>query len=199
MKRLWMGAVLLGVSAGASAAPGLNFVDGYFVPSAEVEFDNAGPLIDGTEDGDGFGARAALQFAPSLFVTGEYTANEYDNEAELDTVRVGLGLGEGAGTGDGLYARIEYLNADDGVEDESGGVGTLGYALLLAPRVRLYGEVGYQKFDELDGPEFLAGLAVQLAPNFGVFADYRSTQLELEDTDIEISYDELRTGVRFYF
>lgn len=202
--KLALSAVSLGLSLPAVAAPGNNFIDGYYVPWAQVEITNAGPF-DANEEGDGFGVKGALEFAPDVFITGEFQNNQYDDnggEAELETYRLGLGFGHGAGTGGGLYCRLEYINADDPNDDsadESGGVGTLGFALPLSEELRLHAEAGYQKFDDADGPEFLVGITLQLAPNVGLFADYRNTQLELEDTNIEIQYDEARIGARFYF
>lgn len=202
--KLACGVVCLGFSLPALAAPGNNFIDAYYVPSAQFEIRNAGPF-NAEEEGDGFGVKGAIEFAPDVFLTGEFQDNQYDDngsDAELETYRLGLGFGHGAGTGGGLYGRIEYINADDpndDATDESGGVGTLGFALPLSPELRLHAEAGYQKFDDFDGPEFLVGITLQLAPSVGLFADYRNTQLELQDTNIEIQYDEARVGARFFF
>lgn len=186
------------------AAPGGSFIDGYYVPSASVEVENAGPL-DFQEDGDGAGVKAAIEIAPQIFLTGEYQSNQYDDDGsdiELDTYRFGVGLGEGQGNGDGIYGRLELINADDGgdtEQDDSGFVGTLGLGLILSPQIKIYGEAGYQVFDQAAGPELLGGVAIRVLPNLGLFADYRLTQLEDEDTDVELRYDEFRVGARFYF
>lgn len=198
--KLLMVVAACGFSATTWAAPGSSFFDAYYVPSAELEIENAGFLLDGTEDGDGFGFKGAFELAPSMFLTGEYQSNEYEDvDLELDAYRIGLGLGQGAGNGGGLYGRLEFINADDGEEDESGGVATLGFALAASEQFKLYGEVGYQKFDDLDGPEYTVGVALMLTPNLGLFADYRNTLLEVEDTDVEISYEDVRAGLRLTF
>lgn len=202
--KLVLGIAALGLSTPLLAAPGSSYIDGYYVPSASVEVENAG-LLDFEEEGDGAGVKGAIELVPQVFITGEYQSNQYDDDGsdlELDTYRIGLGLGEGLGNGQGVYGRFEFINADDGGDDseeESGVVGTIGLGAILSPQVKIYGEAGYQKFDDLDGPELLAGIALRLLPNLGVFADYRYTQLDLEDTDVEFTYDEFRVGARFYF
>lgn len=201
--KLALSVAALGLSAPLLAAPGGSFIDGYYVPSATIQQENG--LFDFEEEGDGAGVKGAIEVVPQVFITGEYQSNQYDDAGsniELDTYRLGVGLGEGLGNGQGIYGRFELINADDNGDDsdeESGVVGTLGLGAILSPQVKIYGEAGYQKFDDLDGPELLGGIAIRLLPNLGVFADYRYSQLNLEDTDIDITYDEFRIGARFYF
>lgn len=202
--KLALGVVAFALSTPLLAAPGNSFIDGYYVPSATVEIDDGG-LIGLEEEGDGAGVKAAIELVPQVFITGEFQSNTYDDnggDVELDTYRIGLGVGEGVGNGDGLYGRIELINADDGTdsqEDDSGFAGTLGLGLIISPQIKIYGEAGYLVFDDLGGPELLGGIAFRLLPNLGVFADYRLTQLEVDDTNVEITYDEFRIGARFYF
>lgn len=202
--KLMIATLACGFSGAAFASSGNSFLDGYYVPSAQVKVENAGPdNVD--ESGDGFGLKGAFELAPDVFFTGEYENNKYDDDGsniELRTFRLGLGLGAGTGTGGGLYGRVEYISADDpndNVNADTGGVGTIGYALPLTPDFRIYGEAAYQKFDNLDGPEFLVGVSLQLAPNLGFFADYRNTQLDVKDSNVQLRYDEARIGARFYF
>jgi opacity protein-like surface antigen len=172
----------------------------YYIPSAEIEVESF--LGNGTDDGDGFGIKGEFAVAPNVYLTGEYQGTEYDDSnLELDQLRLGAAFGEGAGTGGGLYGRIQYLNisfGDDDNDDESGVGGHIGFALAPSPEFKLYGEAGYLKFDDVDGPEFLVGAAFQVAPNIGIFADYRTASLE-DDNDNELTLDDFRVGARFYF
>lgn len=191
-------AAAFGISAPAFSAPGNSYLDGYYVPSAELEIDLPG-IGSADDDGDGFGIKGAAELAPQVFLIGEYQSTEYDDsELELDALRIGAGFGAGAGNGGGLYGRIQYIDYEIDNEEESGVGGHIGYALPLSNQFRLYGEVGYLKLDDVDGPEVLGGAAFMLAPNLGIFADYRVTQLE-DDNDIELTFEDFRVGARFTF
>lgn len=188
----------------AVAAPGNNFLDGYYV-SGSLETEEPSP-IDDEVDGDGAGVKGAIELLPDLFLTGEYQALEYDEnfglESELNQFRIGAGFGQGVGNGAGLYGRVEYVSLDDDDdedEDEQNGIGgQIGFALPLSEWLRLHAEVGYVSLDDLDGPEFIFGASLRLARNLGLFADYRSTQLEFESGE-EITLEDVRVGARFYF
>lgn len=196
MKPQLLAATLLGAfTLPALAAPANNFVDGYFVPSSEIDF---GPVDD---DGDGFGVKGAFQVGNQLFLTGEYQSVDYDDtNVDLDQFRLGADLGPGAGaSGKGLYGRAEYVNIDgDGGGDQDGIGGHVGFGLPLSQELRLHAEAGYLLLDDIDGPEFLVGATYRVAQNFGVFADYRVSCLDPDGGgDVDIS--DLRIGARFYF
>lgn len=206
MKRSLLGmvaATMFGAPLAASAH-GSSYVDGFgVVADTETEIVGVGTADD---EGDGGGIKAQLDLG-GVFLTGEYQAVDYDDtEIELDQARVGIALGPGAGNGGGFYGGAEYVNfsfdfpgiPDDDEEDQDGFGGHIGYAIPLSELVRLYGQVGYVKLDDIDGPEFLAGIAVELLPNFGLFADYRATDFE-DDEENELSFDDARFGVRFTF
>lgn len=188
----------------AAAAPGNNFLDGYYV-SGSIETEEPEPFDDEV-DGDGGGVRGAIELVPDLFLTGEYQSLEYDErfglESELNQFRIGAGFGQGVGNGGGLYGRVEYVSIDDDDDeddDQQNGVGgQIGFALPLSEVLRLYAEVGYLSLDDLDGPEFIFGAHLRLARNLGLFADYRSTQLEFDGGE-EITLEDVRVGARFYF
>lgn len=188
----------------AASAHGSSYIDGYGVlADTETELVGVGRAED---EGDGGGIKAQLDLG-GVFLTGEYQSVDYDDtEIELDQVRAGIALGPGAGNGGGFYGGAEYVNfnfdfpgiPDEDEEDQDGFGGHIGYAIALAPIVRLYGQAAYVKLDDIDGPEFLAGIAVELLPNLGVFADYRATDFEDEDEN-ELSFDDVRIGARFTF
>ena len=206
MKRLLLGmtaAGLLGAPLLASAH-GSSYIDGFaVVADTETEIVGLGRAED---EGNGRGIKAQLDLG-GVFLTGEYQSVDYDDtEIELDQARIGVELGPGAGNGGGIYGGAEYVNfafdypgiADEDEEDQDGFGGHIGYAIPLSDLVRLYGQVGYVKLDDIDGPEFLGGIAVELLPNMGLFADYRATDFEDEEEN-ELSFDDVRVGVRFTF
>jgi opacity protein-like surface antigen len=202
-QRIAVAALLAGaVSVPALAAGGPSYIDGYYVSGGvEFEVEDLGTFDD---DGDGFGAKGELAFAKTAFITGEYQSLKYDDsDLDLDQLRLGLALGPGAGNGNGIYGGVEYVNIDLGeTEDDdgeqSGIAGHLGLAGYITPLLRLYGQGGYVKLDDVDGPELLVGGAFDLSPNFALFADYRFTQLE-DDQNDQVEFDDFRVGARFSF
>lgn len=206
MKRELIGmasAALLGAPLAVSAH-GSSYVDGFgVVADSETELVGIGRAED---EGDGAGLKAQLDLG-GVFLSGEFQSVEYDDtEIQLDQARVGIALGPGAGNGGGFYGGAEYVNfsfdypevADEDEEDQDGFGGHIGYAIPLSEMVRLYGQAGYVKLDDIDGPEFLVGLAVELLPNLGLFADYRATDFEDQEEN-KLSFDDVRMGVRFTF
>ena len=206
MKTYWIVAfVAAGFASPLAAQQGQSYLDGFGIVKSDAEAEVV-DLGSSEDEGDGYGVKAQLGLG-GVFLTGEYQSVEYDDtELKLDQIRGGLELGPGAGNGSGLYAGGEFVRftfdypdvSDDDEEDQDGFGGHIGFALGLSPTVRLYGQAGYVKLDDIDGPEYLAGLAVQLLPNLGLFADYRATDLE-DDDENELSFDDVRVGARFYF
>lgn len=202
--------LVMGFAAGMFGAPlavsahGSSYVDGYGV-LADTEAELVGVGRD-DDEGDGGGIKAQLDLG-GVFLTGEYQSVDYDDtEIELDQLRLGIALGPGAGNGGGFYGGAEFVRfafdypgiPESDEDDQDGFGGHIGYAIPLTDLVRLYGQAGYVKLDDIDGPEFLAGIAVELLPNLGLFADYRATDFE-DDDDNELSFDDVRLGVRFTF
>jgi hypothetical protein len=74
--------------------------------------------------------------------------------------------------GDGNVSSNQLLSEQDGVGAHAG--------LLFNPTAAwsLYGQVGYLKLDDVDGVEYLAGTALQVHRYGGLFAEYRSSDLE---------------------
>ncbi|HEX4871155.1 MAG TPA: hypothetical protein VFV27_02475 [Nevskiaceae bacterium] len=189
------GVVIAGLfSASASAA---SYLDGYFVPSAKIEVDIPG-FGSGEADGDGFGVKGAFGFSDQLSFTAEYQGVEFDDGAgDLDQIRLGLGFGAGI-HGTGLYGVGEFVQFDDGSDDENGFGIHGGYGGTLAEGVRLHGQVGYLDVGDVDGVEFLVGGAFNLNPSLGLFADYRASTLE-GDGGAEVDFKDFRVGARFNF
>ena len=196
MKReLIAAAAALGMAAPVMAATGNNYVDGYLLMS-DIDL---GPVDD---DGIGGGLKGGFQVGDQVYLTGEFQTVEYDDfNADFDQIRLGAGFGPGMGSkGEGLYGRAEYVRFDLDNEDDDGIAGHVGYGLPLNQQFRLHGELGYVLLDDVDGPELLVGGTYQVAPNIGIFADYRMSFLEVDGSgggDVDIN--DLRVGARFYF
>jgi hypothetical protein len=184
-----------------------SYIDGYGVASSDVEARLDGLEETAEDEGDGAGIKARIGLGEA-YLTGEYQSVEYDSDIELDQTRLGVMLGSGAGTGTGLYAGAEYVDFDflypetavtPEIEEEQNGIaGHLGFGIGLLPLLHAYGQVGYVKLDDYDGPEFLVGASVQLLPFFGLFADYRVTDFE-DDEDNELQFEDVRVGARLSF
>lgn len=191
----------------AASAQGGTYIDGYGVVSSDatIEIDDGLLNASGKDDGDGGGIRAQLGLG-GVYLTGEYQSVGYDDtDIDVDQTRLGLRFGPGAGDGTGLYAGAEYINYrfdyPDPINDEdeqSGFGGHLGFGIGLLPLVHAYGQVGYVKLDDLDGPEYLVGASVQVLPFLGVFADYRVTDFE-DDNNNQLKFEDVRVGARLSF
>lgn len=211
MKKTWVA-----VAVAACCAPGVAMaqkgrpaaiIDGYYV-SAEIEFEGDVFDDDVEVEGDGFGVKGRFDLTDTLFLAGEYQANEYDEvegfdldeEIQLDTLRAGLGLR--FANNSPFYVLGEVISADietGGSSDDEIGFGAhLGVDAPIATALSLYGQVGYISVDEVlgDGFEFLGGLAFMITPTIGAFADYRHTEVE-DDDDAEASIGDIRVGIRF--
>lgn len=200
MKKQLLGITLLGAGAAlplAAQADAMNYIDGYYVPSADVDFG----LAD--DDGDGYGVKGRAQFADQLFFSGEYQQNEYDDsDLEFTQLRAGVGFMAPINADASWLARAEFINAEleapgAGSDDESGFGVHVGAEAALTPRFIVDGSIGYLSIDDTDGPEFRFGGRFLVGPQFSIFADYRLTQLE--DGDAETDFDDIRVGVGFMF
>lgn len=182
-------------------AASLGYIDGYYIPSAELEISDAG--ISGEDDGDGFGVKGRARFADQLFFTGEYQAVEYDDsELELDQLRAGVGFSSAVSPELNLIGRAEFVQVEvdspfQDSEDETGYGVHAGAEAMLAPQFMAHGSVGYISVDDADGPEFLAGLRFLANESISIFADYRVTRLSDSGSDLDL--DDLRIGAGFSF
>lgn len=182
------------ISSSFAQAANQNFVDGYLV-FGEVE------VGSNSEDGDGLGVKAAGQVHERIFLTGEFQNVDIDNSrGEIEQLRFGAGFGPGMGArNEGPYGRVEYVTFDNDFGPDNDGLGgTVGYAIPIDSRFRLHGEFGYLLLDDLDGPELTLGGSYEVIPNFGIFADYRRSFLEL-DNGADVDLSDFRLGGRFYF
>lgn len=185
----------------AASAKSVGYLDVYYT-DAELEVSVPG-LGTGDDDGDGFGIRGAGKFSDQAFVYGEYQKNEYDDSNfEIQFLRAGLGyIFSQSGTVE-VYGKAEVLNVDidDGVDsDDETGFGVHGgIAFLPMPELRLFGEIGYIDVKDTDGIEYTLGAIYSVSSQFGVFVDYRLTDVEDED-NVELELSDLQLGVRFNF
>jgi hypothetical protein len=193
-KTLWAALLCTPVAALAATAGGAGNVDIYYVNS-EIE---AG---GGDTDGDGFGVRGMGKITDAAFVYGEYQTVEYDapGDPELEQIRAGLGYAFLRQSGMDLYGKAELVNVDGdlGVDDTGYGVHG-GIKLMPAPELTLKGQVGWIDVDDVDGPEYLVGAAYNITPQWGIFTDYRFTDLEA-DGGGEAEVKDWRVGGRFNF
>jgi len=173
-----------------------NSVDVYYVSSGlDVSVPGFGSADD---DGDGFGAKGRFAIADNMFVSGEYQSVSYDDfDIDIDQIRAGVGFNSPLGAQASFFGLAEFINAD--IDDESdNGYGVHGgVQFAVSDSISLKGSIGYVDFGDADGIEYLVGAAFKLTDAFGIVADYRVTNLEEDDADLDI--DDLRVGVRFNF
>lgn len=194
---------LLAVSPGAFAGHGGSNIDLYYMSSGiEITVPPPDPDSGSADDsGDGFGVKGQLEFAPNLYITGEYQSTTLDDfDTDFDQMR--FGIGGRAQVGLDLWGRLrgEYVDAEyDGQDFDDGFAAHAGLELEV-DALSIYGDVGYLWLGESDGPEFLIGVAYELLPSLGAFADYRFTSLERDDdSGIEYEFDDFRVGLRLSF
>ena len=172
------------------------FVAAYYVPTAQFGSDTSPEAY-----ADGAGARGQFQFWKFLAVSAEYTTRTFDDDSKLDEQRVGLGAVARNGGGDtaGLFVEMERLDPESGEVID-------GYALhgrMSHPATewfRFNADIGYKRLEDnatkYSGFEFSAGGAVTFG-RFGVFAEWRRSQLDGKDVDVRLHLEEVRTGLRY--
>lgn len=203
MKRILtaLGAALIGTPMLAQADAYHGRLGAFLIPSSDIEARSGAFPATAEDDGNGLGLDLELPIADSVVLTGEWFQTEYDDSSDLDHLRLGIGA-VGVG-GSGLF--LEYTQIDP---QGSGRVdGPSLHARLggdLSDAVNLYGRIGYHFLSgdnnqDFDGPEFGAGLEFALAPQFGLFGEYRLMNLEVDDSGDELETRDLRLGVRFRF
>lgn len=194
-----LGLALLGAPMLAQADAYHGRIGAFLIPSADIEVTSG--AFSAEEDGDGLGINAELPIADSVVLTGELFQTEFDDASDLDHLRLGIGAVGVGGSGLFLeYTQIEP-DGDDPIDGPSLHVRLGGD---LSDAVNLYGRLGYHFLSgdddrDFDGPEFGAGLEFALAPQFGLFGEYRLMNLEVDDSGDELETRDVRLGVRFRF
>lgn len=212
---------LLTVPAMAQDAKPASYLDLFYVAKADLEVDDFQ-----FDKGDGFGAKGRFTIMDTAFLSAEYQNNEYDPferqnaggilgptttrfEVEVETIRAGAGLYFAETP---FFVMGEYIDYEaelsttgneadedtvgDDVDDDGFGVhggidGKFGEALGLQA------QIGYVDIGTVgDGMEFLVGASFSFNPGFGVFADYRRSELK---DDSKTTPEDLRVGLRLAF
>lgn len=205
MKRLLAASLALAMSP-ATFAASMGSVDVFYIPKADLDI--AGPLGDGSDDGDGFGAKGMFTVLPNVAVTGEYrTISTDDFDVDYDQFRIGgMYLIQGqSGVG------LEYVN---GTADLGGDADITGFLLNgrlageVTPQISLYGQIGYllmgeQDLGDLGGPdedakglEFGVGGVYSINKQFGVLVDWRRSKTEGDDSELELEFTDIAIGAR---
>lgn len=184
----------LGLSANAFATS-LDSLDLYLA-RGEIE---AAPAAGGETDVEGFGAKFRGSVGDDFFFSGEYQQLGSDDDALGDyrEWRVGLGTPLTRISSATFYGLLEYLHAelDDTEFEDDGAALHLGVLFSPARRLSLYGQVGYLQLDDSEGPEYLVGAAFQLKRWGGLFAEYRDTELELDEGGGDAGVSGFRAGI----
>lgn len=181
-------------------------IDAYYIPQTRVEVKDAFTGASDHDDGDGFGARLTVPIGPTgLRFNGEYQASSLkDSDLDVDQLRLGatwMTPGPVRIGAVGEYIKLT-LDGHSAGKSEPDGYGVHGRVEIdLPPMLSFYGQAGYVNLDDngtVDGFEYTIGGLVQLNRQFGVFADYRESDLEDEDGN-KFNLGDARVGVRFLF
>ncbi|MFP5307027.1 MAG: hypothetical protein ACLGI7_14535 [Gammaproteobacteria bacterium] len=162
------------------------------------------------------GPGAALRFTVGEglgFLTGEYQYSEPSGralgerfEATLKTWRAGAGVRVLDKRMGSLHVRGEYVDFEREIEapslgeaedDQDGFGGHVGGIFGIA-HVLFWGEAGYIRTDESDGYELRTGAGWQPGTT-GFFVEYRLTDLQGDDEDVDETFGDIRVGVRSGF
>lgn len=163
-------------------------------------------------DGNGGGLDFWLGNGIGLF-TAEFQKNDLDGneaglaiDADLRVLRVGMGYRFLYEATRSAWLRAEYINVDGDLaieavgeaDDSTNGYGIHAGGMFGAGIVRGYGEIGFVDLDELDGMEYTVGIAIQ--PGMvGGFVEYRNTDLEFDDIELDEELEDVRIGIRVAF
>lgn len=214
-------AVLLATPGLVLAAPTLGYLDAYAVLDSEIDAEVGD--ASGDVEGDGYGLKGALSFGERFFLAGEYQETEYDDlcceiddsgalvvdsdgnavrvDAELTQYRAGLGLRSDSFGSTIAFALAQYVRFESDVSDNSGDLDGYGvHAGLRGENGRLgvTVQIGYLDLDEADGPEYQIEADYRLFDAIGLFANYRITDLDNDDFDIEERTADFRVGATIY-
>lgn len=179
------------------AASSLDSLDVYLL-SGEIEVPAGGAAPE--EDADGFGAKFRGSVGDDFFFSGEYQRLSVQGDVadHYTEWRLGLGTPFAPVAGVTPYGLIEYVHAElaDTRFEDDGAALHLGLIFSPVSRLSVYGQGGYVKLREADGPEYLLGLAFQVRQWGGVFAEYRDTDLELDGAGApDGGFSGVRTGI----
>lgn len=191
----------------AASAASMDYLDAYYIPDSTLELEDDTDAIE-SEEGDGFGVKLATMLGENVFLAGEYQSTDNQRlagtavDATVDSARIGLGFN----TSTPFYGLLEYINYEAEVESglgsgsnsESGFGAHIGANIDLFEHLTLEARGGYLDIGDSDGFEYLAGVGLNLDKNFGLFVDYRVTELENKD-NLTLTVQDLRTGFRFRF
>ncbi|MDP9140718.1 MAG: porin family protein [Pseudomonadota bacterium] len=198
-----LGGLLLAAPLAALAGP-MSYVDAYYIPDTTLEFEGNNAGVE-SDDGDGFGVKLGGMLGESLFIAGEYQSSDYEFgnvSTTAETTRIGLGYHFGLP----LYVLGEYVRNELSSElgnfgasgDEDGYAAHLGVKFNIIDMLTLDARGGYLDVGDADGFEYVVGLGLNLDRNFGLFADYRVSELKGEN-DIKGTIEDVRAGLRFRF
>ncbi len=198
---------------GAALAAPAAYLDLFYVPQAKLKAE-APAANDQTAvlraDDDGFGIKGAMTLTPRLFLSGEYTSNQYDvtnaavsTRIDVDGWRAGMGLIL-FDAGPTTYVLAEYIDTDAEARVpgfEAVGGDESGYGLHLGMRgengkLAVTVQVGYVDLGDSDGLEWLVESDYRITNRFGLFAGYRSTHLDGGNT--ESDFRDIRVGATLY-
>jgi hypothetical protein len=186
-----LGAALLPLSAHAETS--FDYAAGYYLHSSQDR--------NGSNDGNGWGARASGKIIDRAFVFGEYQSASFDSDGgghDVSFIRGGAGFILSETEQASVSLSGEYLSNDRDVGAKlTGWGGHIGAVLHSMDEIDFYGEVGYLDLDEFDGPEYLLGGAFRFAPQWAVTADYRISDFGGDAGDLK--YSDLHAGVRYNF
>lgn len=174
-------------------------VDLYLVPKANLEVRNPNATSSDTS-GDGYGAKAFLHVTDMIMATGEYQSLGYDaGDNDRSDIRVGAGVGNAAGSG--VFAEYLSIENGDGFAVYGRAAGSFGI-----PRLGLHGQAGYVQVEDDErayGFEFSLGASYAiidvLGGTLGAMLDYRLTNLEGQESNVERKLRDVRLGARFLF
>lgn len=174
-------------------------VDLYMVPKANLEERNPN-ATSADINGDGYGAKAFVHVTDLIKATGEYQSVSYDTgNADRSDMRLGAGIGNAAGSG--VFAEYLSIENGDGFAVYGRAAGNFGI-----PRLGLHGQAGYVQVEDDErayGFEFSLGASYAildlLGGTLGAMLDYRLTNLEGQESNVELKLRDVRLGARFLF
>ena len=177
----------------------MGHVDAYMIPKANLET-RAPSGASADVGGDGYGVKTLVHITDLIMATGEYQSVSFDTGgADRSDVRAGVGVGNSAGSG--LFTEYVSIENGDGFAVYGRGGGSFGI-----PRLQLYGQAGYVQVEDAErfyGFEFALGAGyaiIDLAGGtLGAMIDYRLTNLEGQESNVEIKLRDVRLGARFLF
>lgn len=171
--------------------------------------DNELELGSESVDGSGVGFRGEAALAHGLSLTALHQLTDVEeggDSADVTETRFGLRYDHALDKMITVGAGLESVQLS--LEEDGSGLAVKGYslsahgALAVTQALSINAKVGYVDMgdidgESLDGLEYQAGVAYDIDKQFGVFAEYRVVDLEIEDTDLTL--DTIRLGGRMRF